>query len=168
MAKVLQCSVCRHIMGDAEIEALSDNLLSAGVCKQKCYEALFKPGEIPVTEEELKAGGTRADKGKPRIDLIPAEVILEIAKIYTHGAEKYRPHNWSEGMDYSRMYSSLQRHLLKFWAGETTDPDSGEHHLTCVAFGVIGLLYFELHRDAYHAFDDRYLGYVQTRSGPMS
>lgn len=162
---IMVCRVCKYILNEKEIKALASHFLSSGVCKQRCYELLFVPNdvdnEIPVTEEELAAGGTRADRGKPRVDLIPAEVLLEIARIYTHGAEKYSEHNWSRGMNYSRMYSSLQRHLLKFWAGETNDPDSGEHHLTCVAFGVLGLLYFELHRDAYHAFDDRYLGNIE-------
>jgi hypothetical protein len=36
------------------------------------------------------------DGGKPRVDLIPPGVILELAKIYAMGAEKYSEHGWLE------------------------------------------------------------------------
>jgi hypothetical protein len=124
-------------------------------CSQTCYSSRFLPQEIPVTQDELQAGGTRADRGKARVDLIPPEVLIELGKLYEHGAKKYTPDNWRRGMDYSRMYGSLMRHLLKFWSGEAMD-EEGFHHLDAVIWGAVGLRYFELHPDAYEGFDDRW------------
>lgn len=127
-----------------------------GVCSEFCYQALFVPGEIPVDPEDLASGGTRADKGKPAMHLIPPDVLIELGKLFELGARKYSPDNWRRGMDYSRMYSSLMRHILYWWAGEDFDPVDGQHHLDSVIWGAVCLRYFELHRDNYWEFDDRY------------
>lgn len=113
--------------------------------------------EIPVTTEELTKGGTRADAGKSGVDMIPAEVLVELGNLYTYGAKKYTRDNWRRGMNYSRMYASLMRHLLAFWSGEAMDAE-GFHHLDAVIWGAVGLRYFELYPDTYAGFDDRWVG----------
>jgi len=107
----------------------------------------------PITEDDLKAG-FKADAGKARIDLIPADVLMELGKLYAKGAEKYADNNWKLGMDYGRVYSAMMRHALKFWSGEEFDPD-GQHHLDSVIWNAITLRYFQLHREKYAQFDDR-------------
>ena len=46
--------------------------------------------------------------------------------------------NWEQGMDWSRVYGALQRHLNAWWGGEHTDPETGKSHLwhanCCMAF----------------------------------
>lgn len=111
--------------------------------------------EIPVTPEELAQSGTRNDRRKPRVDLIPPEVLIELAKLCEYGARKYSENNWRRGMNYSRMYGSMQRHALKFWSGEAID-EEGFHHLIAVIWNAVGLMYFELYPDTYEGFDDRW------------
>lgn len=81
---------------------------------------------------------TKADGGKPRIDLIPPEMIFETAEVLTIGAAKYSPNNWAAGSDWSRYFSALQRHLWAWQGGENTDPETGKSHLAhascCLAF----------------------------------
>jgi hypothetical protein len=118
---------------------------------------MIEEKEIAVSPEELAEKGTRNDKGKSALHLIPPDVLYELGILYAKGAEKYSPDNWRRGMEYSRMYSSTFRHLLKFWAGEENDPIDGQHHLDSVIWGAVGLRYFQLHRDRYERFDDRFV-----------
>lgn len=77
------------------------------------------------------AGPVRHDDGKERMDLIPPEFLLATARALGFGAKKYAPGNWAQipGFDYSRVYASLQRHLVKWQSGEELDPESGMGHL---------------------------------------
>lgn len=81
---------------------------------------------------------TKSDQGKPRYDLIPPELLEEVAEVLTFGAAKYDAHNWARGAEYSRYYSACQRHLWAWWGGEDRDPETGLSHLAhavcCVAF----------------------------------
>lgn len=87
----------------------------------------------------------RKDYGKTPWALLPFDSLRELADLYGVGAAKYAPRLWEEGMDYSRMYGSLMRHLTAWWQeGESHDPDTGKHHLAAVAWGALGLLAYEL------------------------
>lgn len=101
------------------------------------------------------AVGGRADHGKPRVDLIPPEVLLELGKLYAYGAAKYEENNWLKGMDYTRMLASLKRHLFAFESGQTTDLENGLHHLVAVIWNAVGLLHYEMNPSLYSSFDNR-------------
>lgn len=73
--------------------------------------------------------GVHKDEGKPRLDLIPPEVLFALGKTLGKGLEKYEERNWEKGIPWTKIYASLQRHLWKFWGGEETDPESGLPHL---------------------------------------
>ena len=66
---------------------------------------------------------------KIRTDLIPPEAIRGTARVLTYGAKKYDDRNWERGLDYSRIYGALLRHILAWWEGEDLDPESGLNHL---------------------------------------
>ena len=82
--------------------------------------------------------GAKFDEDKIRMELIPPEFLTSTASILTFGAKKYSARNWEQGMDWSRVYGALQRHLNAWWAGEHTDPETGKSHLwhanCCMAF----------------------------------
>lgn len=73
--------------------------------------------------------GLKDDGGKPRMELLEPEYLRGTADVLTYGASKYAPNNWRQGIDASRLYGALQRHLNAFWAGEEIDPESGLPHL---------------------------------------
>lgn len=83
------------------------------------------------------------DKGKPRYDLIPPELLQEVAKVLTYGAEKYGERNWEEGFNWGRAYAALQRHLNVWWSGDGRDPETGESHLSHAACCLAFLISFE-------------------------
>lgn len=82
--------------------------------------------------------GLRYNEGKDRLDLVPESAITGIAKVLTFGAKKYAPNNWKLGMRWSKITSSLKRHLAAIDRGEDYDSESGlmhiDHVLTNAAF----------------------------------
>ncbi len=111
-----------------------------------------------ITAEALKSG-FKADAGKSRIDLIPPEVLLELGNLYALGAEKYDDNNWKIGMDFGRVYAAMQRHALKWWAGEELDQIDGQHHLDSVIWCAVALRYYMLEYKDYEKFDSRKAAY---------
>lgn len=78
------------------------------------------------------------DTGKLPIWLVPNSLIYAAARALQHGAKKYAPNNWRRGMEWTEVYSALQRHILAWHEGEDIDKDSGLNHLdhavACLAF----------------------------------
>ena len=97
-----------------------------------------KRKEEPMTEEvktqtEPVSGQTaKADKGKPRLTLVPMCIMFAIARIREYGNRKYSDggkDNWKE-VEPERHFEAALRHMLKA-AGDLRkkDPESGLPHL---------------------------------------
>lgn len=97
--------------------------------------------ELVVDEE---TGARKADAGKARMDLLPYPALEAIAQILTFGATKYAAHNWRKGFAWSRIYSSLQRHLGAWSEGEDADPETGKSHLWHAGCNILFLIQHEL------------------------
>lgn len=98
------------------------------------------------------------DNNKAPLALIPPEVLVKMANVLTFGAEKYGAWNWRKDGDkteWSRTYSSAQRHLNAFWAGEDIDPESGKEHLV---HALCQLSFLLIYTDEHPEMDDRYKG----------
>jgi len=88
--------------------------------------------------------GMKFDDKKPQLSLIDPKFIKELGSLMTFGAKKYAPDNWKLVKDGKTRYkNALLRHLYSYLDGELTDEDSGETHLTCVAFNAMALAWFE-------------------------
>ena len=79
--------------------------------------------------ETGKGVGVKYDKGKPRMTLVPHDVLMSVAGVFTYGAEKYTDDNWAEGMRWRRMGDAMERHFAAWLHGEDMDDESGLHHL---------------------------------------
>lgn len=96
--------------------------------------------------------GKRFNQGKVRLDLVPSGPLLEVAKVFTMGAEKYGAYNWTKGMNWSTVLASLERHLHAFKQGEDYDTESGLFHLAhLITNGMFLLQYYT----SYPEGDDR-------------
>ena len=74
--------------------------------------------------------GRKFDSGKLEYGLIPPHALEEMVKVLTAGAKKYDRENRRYVDDgQRRYYDAAQRHLWAWKRGETTDPESGIHHL---------------------------------------
>lgn len=92
----------------------------------------------------MKSEGVKADEGKLRYDLVPIGALRAITTVLTFGADKYGPWNWYLGMDWSRVYAALMRHLTAWWEGEDKDEESGYSHLWHVGACVVFLIVYEM------------------------
>lgn len=110
--------------------------LKDGVWKQP------KPAVPASSPEQPETGGLKHDDGKLRWDLLPTDSTREIVSVLTMGCKKYGARNWEKGLDYSRFYAALLRHLSAWWEGEDKDPESGLSHLAHVACNAVFLLTF--------------------------
>lgn len=95
-------------------------------------------------EAENVTGGVKFDAGKLPFHLLPPEFLTSTATILDFGAKKYAERNWEAGMDWSRVFSALQRHLWSWWEGEDKDVETGKSHLWHAACCVAFLVTYEL------------------------
>lgn len=77
----------------------------------------------------------KADAGKLEIDLVPSQIIKDIAQVRMYGNEKYGdPDNW-KSVEMRRYVNALLRHTLAFKDDpQAVDEESGiEHykHMAC-------------------------------------
>lgn len=92
-------------------------------------------GEMTVFE----SGAVRDKKtGKGRCDLLPACVLLRLAKHYERGAERYGEYNWQKGIPCHSFVDSALRHMLKYMDGWTD-----EDHLIAAIWNLCGLAWTE-------------------------
>lgn len=89
--------------------------------------------------------GLRYNSGKPRMELIEAGFMEEVAKILTFGAEKYEIDNWKKFDNQKRFQTigSLMRHLEAYRKGEKTDPESNCSHLCHIVANAMFLWWFD-------------------------
>lgn len=82
---------------------------------------------------------------KAPMSTLPANVMAEIGVAMLEGASKYGRHNYrAVGVRASVYYDATMRHLMSWWEGEDTDPDSGMSHIV-KAMASLAVL-----RDAMH------------------
>lgn len=93
--------------------------------------------------DDLNKAGVKFDQGKDRYELIPPEGPRAVAVILGIGAAKYAARNWEQGMEWSRPYAAIQRHLQAWWGGENNDRDTGKSHLWHVATNIFFLIAYE-------------------------
>ena len=67
-------------------------------------------------------------KGKDRFDLIPTDVLQQVAKVLTAGAVKYTENTWHTN-DMSHHTAAAMRHFEAFRRGEFIDTESKLPHL---------------------------------------
>jgi hypothetical protein len=88
--------------------------------------------------------GVKHDGGKAPWHLLPFDAVRCIVAVLAFGAGKYAERNWEQGMDWSRVFGALMRHLTAWWEGERKDPETGMSHLWHAGCCVLFLIAYEL------------------------
>lgn len=80
--------------------------------------------------EAMNKQEAKADAGKPRLSLVPTQIIYDIARVREYGDKKYgSTDNW-KAVEAQRYVDAMFRHLLAFVADpDGRDEESGLHHL---------------------------------------
>lgn len=97
-------------------------------------------------------GGKRFNEGKPRVELLVPEAMIEEAKVWAFGAKKYGDHNWTRGMAWSKVIACILRHTFAIMRGEDTDPESGCLHAAHIKCNASMLIWYA---ENYKQGDDR-------------
>ena len=150
------CDGCPHKYGYAQKPEWCENLgFSCWKCWDREVEEMETQADAEVkTEVETEvengskssgdmtvfASGAVRDKktGKGRCDLLPACVLLRLAKHYERGAERFGPYNWQKGIPCHSFADSALRHLFKYMDGWTD-----EDHLIAAIWNLCGLAWTE-------------------------
>ena len=124
---------CRRCW-DREVETEVDNEVKTEV-ETDVDSGIKSNGEMTV----FASGAVRDKKtGKGRCDLLPACVLLRLAKHYERGAERFGDYNWKQGIPCHSFADSALRHLLKYMDGQTD-----EDHLIAAIWNLCGLAWTE-------------------------
>lgn len=99
-------------------------------------------GEVRYTDPTT--GGQKGDK-LARHDLLPPDIVNELAEHYGKGARKYADRNTEKGYPWSKSYAACHRHLNAFWRGEDVDPEMGSLHLIAAAWHCFTMAWFLRH-----------------------
>lgn len=86
----------------------------------------------------------KADAGKPRLSLVPRQIIWDIAHIREYGNKKYgNPENWRE-VEPERYRDAAFRHFLAYLdEPDGVDKESGLPHLWHLACNIAFLCEME-------------------------
>ena len=105
---------------------------------------LFSTGQTMTLHDsglrdEFETGAVRdGQQGKGRLDLLPVEAILRVARHFEAGANKYNDRNWEKGIPLDRFMDSGLRHALRYLAGERD-----EDHLAAACWNFLCLIQTE-------------------------
>lgn len=70
--------------------------------------------------------------------MIPDLMLNRVGGLFWRGAQKYSRDNWKKGMSMARTFSSMFRHMIYWWAGDTS-----EDHLSAVIWNATVLMWTE-------------------------
>ena len=103
-----------------------------------------KPGEVLIIEHgedimSIKKGLRNHKDTNPKdavgmkkvpMSVVSGPVMMSVGLAMLEGARKYGRHNYRvSGVRASVYYDAAMRHLMAWWEGEDTDPDSGLSHI---------------------------------------
>lgn len=79
----------------------------------------------------------KSDTGKPKLTLVPTQIITDIARIREYGVKKYKdPENW-RNVEVERYDDALFRHLLAYLNNpDGVDEESGLKHYAHMACNI--------------------------------
>lgn len=86
----------------------------------------------------------KADAGKPRLTLVPHQIIWDIAQVREYGNAKYGDSDSWKRVDPQRYRDALYRHLLAYLEDpDSVDAESGISHIKHIACNVAFLCEIE-------------------------
>lgn len=87
---------------------------------------------------------------KLRLEIVPWEAVLLVARAFDYGAQKYSPMGWraytpdedpNDPESYSaKLFAAALRHMFTWWNGEDKDEESGLSPLAHAAANILMLL----------------------------
>jgi hypothetical protein len=133
-----------HVCAADEVETAPTFVRYCPVCSPD-FTKTYKPalGEVtefdpyvceqcplPTTQKKPTNPKDAIGSLKPPLSCIPSQPLFILGAALLSGSLKYGRHNYRAiGVRSSVYYDACLRHLMSWWEGEDTDPESGVHHL---------------------------------------
>ena len=118
----------------------------SGVSRPTAYKLIKQrqtPLRVLLNEKPVWEEGRKDDGGKAPWHLLPPDALNQIVQVLEFGARKYGDRNWERGMNWSRPFSALMRHMWAWWRGEDRDPETGLSHLAHAGCCLLFLLTYQ-------------------------
>lgn len=92
----------------------------------------------------------KADAGKPRLTLVPRQIIWDVAAVREYGNRKYKdPDNWKQ-VETQRYRDAAYRHFMAYLDDpQGVDEESGLPHLSHLACNIAFLCELEKRGDSH-------------------
>lgn len=103
--------------------------------------AHYAAQETRVVDPET--GGEKGEK-PCKLTAIDPLALEQLGLVAGYGTEKYARWNYLKGYKFSSSTDAAARHMLRFLAGESFDPESGHHHMAHVAWHGLCAVSFDL------------------------
>lgn len=114
-------------------------------------------GEADPTGRGPHDIGAKLDKGKNRLALVLGgfcRALEKVGEVGTFGADKYADDSWVSVPNGGQRYTdAMLRHLLKEFAGQTHDSETGIREAAHTAWNALARLEIALRKDS-SSFDD--------------
>ena len=113
--------------------------------KRSCFTTHLERAGFSLSEiEAYYDQQAKTDAGKPRLSLVPSEIIRCIAAVREYGNRKYGdPDNWRQ-VSVERYRDAAYRHMLDYIDDPASvDPESGLPHLWHLACNIAFLCELE-------------------------
>lgn len=135
----MDCVLFGETYGCRRPESMTDSEVEAAC------ELIYDNQALP----SLPSQDAKADAGKPRLSLVPSEIIRDIARVREYGNDKYGdPENWKT-VEPERYRDAAYGHLLAYIDNPIgTDEESGLPHLWHLACNIAFLC--EMEKGAEH------------------
>ena len=126
-----------------------DCVLCGNCCATSSGDWFVLPDDIIESAYARASTAAKHDQGKPRISLVPTQIIRDIAAVREYGTAKYgSAENW-KNVEEQRYIDALLRHTLAYMDDpHGTDAESGLPHLSHIACNVAFLCEMRRDRDA--------------------
>lgn len=105
-----------------------------------------------------KSQDAKADAGKLEIDLVPMQIVKDIAEVRMYGTKTYKdPDNWKK-VELRRYINALLRHTLAFVSDvNSVDEESGIAHYKHMACNLSFICHMMANKGAGHCVHEWYL-----------
>lgn len=132
--RISSCTCPGHSFKDAPLVG-NDKCEEAESCKS-CWSSKYL-GEILDRGKRKPNQEAKSDAGKPRLSLVPMQIVWDIAETREYGTKKYKdPDNWKR-VEMDRYMDALLRHTLAFVEDhDSVDEESGLGHYKHMACNI--------------------------------
>lgn len=110
--------------------------------------------DIQIPNKIMKGGmymdqTAKKDAGKPKLTLVPHQIIYDIAQVREFGNTKYGDSNNWKTVEIQRYRDAAFRHFLKYLADpQGVDEESGIEHLKHLAVNIAFICEMEHNKEA--------------------